>query len=170
MISRETRDKVRRAFDYRCAYCGVSEDEAGCELEIDHFRPRVYGGSDRLSNLVYCCAACNRFKGDFWPAHNPLKTELRLLHPKRDDLALHLKERKDGYLQSLTATGAFHLERLQLNRVQLIAVRLHRKKNARLEKELNAALKRQRQTEKQLESLNQTLLLLQDELERMVNE
>lgn len=170
MISREVRNKVRRAFDYRCSYCGVSEEEAGCELEIDHFRPRFAGGSDHLNNLVYCCAACNRFKGDFWPARNPYKTERRLLHPKRDDLALHLKERKDGRLRSLTVTGAFYLERLQLNRPPLIALRNRRRKYQQLEKDLNAALKRQRLTEKQLESLNQALLLLQDELEQMINE
>ncbi len=158
------------AYEYRCAYCGVSEEEAGCELEIDHFRPRAAGGADRLNNLVYCCAACNRFKADFWPARNPYKTELHLLHPKRDDRALHLKEQKDGRLRSLTVTGAFHLGRLQLNRPQLVALRNRRKKYQQLEKELDAALKRQRQTEKQLEALNQALLLLQDELERMANE
>lgn len=167
MITREEREKVRWAYERRCAYCGVSEEEAGCELEIDHFRPRAAGGADRLNNLVYCCAACNRFKGDFWPAHNPFKTELRLLHPKRDDWAAHLKERKDGRLQAWTITGAFHLERLQLNRPPLVALRLRRKKYKRLEKELNTALKRQRQTDKQLVALNQTLLQLQDELERI---
>jgi hypothetical protein len=119
---------------------------------------------------VYCCAACNRFKADFWPARDPFKTERRLLHPKRDDLSLHLKEGKDGRLRSLTVTGAFQLERLQLNRPQLVALRNRRKKHQQLEKELNAALKRQRQTEKQLESLNQALLILQNELERMINE
>lgn len=155
------------AYEYRCAYCGVSEEEAGCELEIDHFRPRAAGGADRLTNLVYCCAACNRFKADFWPARNPFKTEQRLLHPKRDDLLLHLKERKDGRLRPLTVTGAFHLERLQLNRPQLVALRNRRKKFQQIEKELEAALKRQQQTEKQLEKLNQTLLLLQEELERV---
>ena len=136
-------------------------------MELDHFRPRSASGSDRLSNLVYCCAACNRFKGDFWPARHPSKTERRLLHLKRDDLSLHLKERKDGQLRSLTLTGAFHLERLQLNRPQLVALRHRRKKYQQLQKELDAALKRQRQTEKELESLNQMLLLLQEELEQI---
>ena len=164
------REQVRRSYDYRCAYCGVSEAETGCELELDHFRPRAAGGTDRLSNLVYCCAACNRFKGDFWPARYPFKTDLRLLHPKRDDLSLHLKERRDGRLRSLTTTGSFHLTRLQLNRPQLVALRNQRKNHRQIKRELVVALKRQAQMAQQLETLNQAILLLQDDLERMVNE
>lgn len=66
------REAVRRAYQHRCGYCGVHENEAGCELEIDHFRPVSKGGGDESENLVYCCTACNRHKADFWPtAENP---------------------------------------------------------------------------------------------------
>ena len=65
---RARRVAVRAAYDGRCGYCTVHESEAGTELEIDYFQPRSAGGSDHPDNLVYCCTACNRLKGDFWPA------------------------------------------------------------------------------------------------------
>ncbi|NOT62619.1 MAG: HNH endonuclease [Acidobacteria bacterium] len=122
MISRELRDTVRRAYHFRCGYCGVHENEVGSELEIDHFCPLAAGGSDELSNLVYCCSACNRHKSDYWTADE----RRQLLHPWRDDWALYLREAEDGRLMALNERGELHLRRLQLNRPQLVAVRLER--------------------------------------------
>ena len=88
MISRELREAVRRAYDFRCGYCGMHENEIGSELEIDHFRPSAAGSSDDPSNLVYCCPACNRNKRDYWSEDEAR----RLLHPQRDDWTLYLRE------------------------------------------------------------------------------
>jgi 5-methylcytosine-specific restriction endonuclease McrA len=108
----DEREALRGRFQYRCGYCGVSERDAGAELTIDHFQPRSQGGSDEPENWVYCCHACNEFKGDFW---QPTSLH-RILHPLRDDLAAHMVEQEDGTLQALSETGAFHIERLHLNR------------------------------------------------------
>jgi hypothetical protein len=135
----ERREAVRRAYEYRCGYCGVHEQEAGSELEIDHFQPRSLGGGDDLDNLVYCCSTCNRLKGNFWPTDDPSITHRRLLHPKRDDLAMHLREEAGGRLIALTETGAFHIARLRLNRPPLVALRRARQESARLRRELAEA-------------------------------
>jgi 5-methylcytosine-specific restriction endonuclease McrA len=110
------RGAVRQEYEGRCDYCGVHETEAGTELEIDHFKPRTAGGGDDLANLVYCCTACNRHKGNFWPKAAAATATRRLLHPHIDDLRQHLSENSDGLIVALTETGAFHLERLALNR------------------------------------------------------
>lgn len=47
-----TADGTRRAM---CVYCGTTEGR----IEVDHIIPRSRGGTDRLSNLVLACAACN---------------------------------------------------------------------------------------------------------------
>jgi 5-methylcytosine-specific restriction endonuclease McrA len=59
------RDRIRERYGFRCGYCGVHEDEVGALLTLDHFHPRARGGSDTEDNLVYCCHACNEYKGDW---------------------------------------------------------------------------------------------------------
>ncbi|MBI1876918.1 MAG: hypothetical protein HYR94_01550 [Chloroflexi bacterium] len=39
MDERKRREVIRQAYDYRCGYCHVHEDEIGSKLEIDHYRP-----------------------------------------------------------------------------------------------------------------------------------
>ena len=110
---------LRQRYQFRCGYCGVHEDDVGARLTRDHFQPRVHGGTHRIENLVYCCPACNSFKGDWWsPDPNQC-----LLHPKRDDLSLHLVEALDHRLVGITEQGRIHIEVLRLNRPQLIAHR-----------------------------------------------
>ncbi|CAN5148335.1 hypothetical protein BH20ACI1_BH20ACI1_31170 [soil metagenome] len=95
MTEAELRQTVRRAYDFACGYCDVREEDAGSELELDHFKPRSLGGGEKVENLVYCCTTCNRFKGDFWTASTD---EKRILHPQRDDLNLQLRQDSDGLL------------------------------------------------------------------------
>jgi hypothetical protein len=121
-VSAETRAAVRAAFGARCGYCGVSETFVGGALEIDHFHPLAAGGSDDIKNLVYACTACNRFKGDYAPAPDAPEA-LRLLHPQRDDMGAHITETTHGRLLGLTPRGWFHVQRLHLNRAQLIDMR-----------------------------------------------
>lgn len=107
---------------FRCGYCGISEEETGAQLTEDHFEPRSAGGSDDLDNIVYACSVCNEHKGYYW---NPGSDE-RIIHPLRDDVTQHLVERSDGTLAALTVTGRFHIARLRLNRVGLVARRRDR--------------------------------------------
>jgi hypothetical protein len=135
LITADLRETVRRLYQYRCGYCGVTEVDAGSELEIDHFHPVSRGGDDGLENLVYCCVACNRFKGSFWTTAD---APHRLLHPLRDDLTLHFREEEEGWLAAATEIGRFHLELLHLNRPQLLSQRLKRALIERLEQRLAA--------------------------------
>ena len=160
MTESELRKTVRRAYDFACGYCGVREEDAGSELELDHFKPRSFGGDDALENLVYCCTTCNRVKGDFWATST---TEKRLLHPQQDDLSLHLRQESDGFLTALTETGKFHLSRLRLNRPPLAALRRARAENARLREEL-------KQSQATQKTLTEHLRRLDGEIERIYEE
>src|SRR5947209_13969179 len=126
----EERQALRRCFDFRCGYCGVHEHAVGAELTVDHFQPSSKGGAGGPENWVYCCHACNEFKGDFWQPDS----SLRLLHPFRDKMASHLIEESDGVLRGLTETGAFHIEKLHLNREALVEGRKERRRDAELRK------------------------------------
>jgi hypothetical protein len=165
MTEEARRAAVRAAYDGRCGYCTVHESEAGAELEIDHFQPRSSGGSDDLDNLVYCCTACNRLKGDFWPATDPLRSTRRLLHPKRDALTEHLRQEPDGVIVALTATGAFHLDRLRLNRPPLLALRRARRDVEQLRQTLADAQAEQARLRERIAALERDL---QDVLAQIV--
>ena len=122
-MRQEERLSLRQRFQFRCGYCGVRERDVGAELTVDHFHPGSKGGADDPENWVYCCHACNEFKGNYWQPDSAR----RILHPFRDDLTIHYVERDDGALQGLSETGTFHIERLHLNRKQLVEHRYERR-------------------------------------------
>lgn len=143
------RDAIRARYQYRCGYCGVEESEAGAELTVDHFQPRAHGGSDDPDNLVYCCSACNQFKGDCW---QPNSIE-QILHPLRDNLAEHIAELKNGQLQALTKRGSFHIDLLHLNRSALIANRRRKRRDVETQAEQQASLQMIQQLTSRIEHL-----------------
>ena len=152
------REALRQLYQSQCGYCGTSEVDVGAKLEIDHFQPRFKGGSNELSNLVYCCPACNRFKGNYWNPPSPL----RLLHPRSDELPDHFRESEDGLLIPLTETGRFHVERLQLNRPQLVAQRQRKKREAEAKRTYAVLLERFTELEHELAEALAELERLQD--------
>lgn len=145
-----SRRRLRELYQFRCGYCGVSETDMGAELTTDHYHPVSQGGSDDFENLVYCCHACNEFKGDFWQA----ESEERLLHPLHDNVAVHLAENENGTLTGLTQTGRFHIQRLRLNRPPLVA---HRHWNLRQDD----ARRRQAQLDERLRDVESRLVRLE---------
>ena len=56
----EVRSYLLEKFERQCVYCRLRN----IAFELDHLRPRSRGGSDRVSNLVLSCHACNAAKGD----------------------------------------------------------------------------------------------------------
>jgi len=152
--------RLRILHHYRCGYCGVHEEDIGSQLEIDHFHPISHGGTDKFANLVYCCTVCNRIKGNFWPTENPLTTTRRLLHPRNDDLSAHLYKTPDGHLNALTDTGQFHIDRLRLNRPQLVARRRKQRIVSDKQREWERILIEQQQMRERLQVLEQRLELL----------
>src|SRR5271169_2105385 len=54
-----------------CQYCGTVLPSG--ELTLDHVIPRSRGGNSTWENLVACCHACNRRKGNQHPAEAGMK-------------------------------------------------------------------------------------------------
>jgi hypothetical protein len=136
-ITVEDRQEIREAYGYCCGYCGVSETDIGGELQIDHYQPTTRGGGDNPGNLVYACVHCNRFKGSYWPNEGDSES-LKILHPGEDDLSTHLQVTASGRMEGLTPRGWFHIQRLHLNRPQLVVWR----QNWQRYRELKEALRR----------------------------
>lgn len=158
-------EEVRRLYQFRCGYCGVSEVDAGGQLTVDHYRPVSADGDDTLDNLIYCCNRCNLFKADFTPDAEQQKRGLRVLHPRTDSLDEHFDLDEDtGELVPLTVTGRFHIDWLHLNRPELVAHRLrallflawHEKETA-LQSEVGRLRKQLTNREEQLRELTRLL-------------
>lgn len=169
MASLTLRDSVRALYGYRCGYCGVSETNTGGLLELDHFRLRSHEGSDILDNLVYACPTCNRFKGDYWPA-DEASVDLALLHPLEDDLDEHIEQLADGRLAGLTRRGWFHIQRLQLNRSQLLELRNQRTEQERLQRILGRSLATEAQLREYIRELERELERLLQLIARLARE
>jgi 5-methylcytosine-specific restriction endonuclease McrA len=54
-----------------CQYCGAMLPSP--ELTLDHVIPRSRGGTSTWENLVACCHACNRAKGNHLPQEASMK-------------------------------------------------------------------------------------------------
>ena len=116
------RQKVQVRDEYRCLYCGITELDIGSTLTIDHIQPKQQGGTDNVDNLLYCCHACNEFKGKYYKT----APELQLLNPLVDNFAEHYQEQDNGTLLAITERGAKHIEVLHLNRPRLVQNRLRK--------------------------------------------
>jgi hypothetical protein len=149
----DERESLRRRFDFRCGYCGVSETDAGAEHTVDHFQPRSRDGVDEPGNWVYCCFTCNNNKSNVWSPDSPQ----RILHPLNDNPTEHVTEQPDGTLVGLTETGRFHIEQLELNRPPLIAHRLSRRREEQLSQTLEESLRQQEKLRRRVEALEQAV-------------
>ncbi len=54
------REYLLTKWQRQCAYC----QKSGVKLQVEHLTPKSRGGSDRASNLVIACEACNVRKGN----------------------------------------------------------------------------------------------------------
>ena len=134
-----------------------------CELTVDHFQPQSQGGVDTLDNLIYACYRCNQYKLDYWPAK---LEDPRLWNPRNEPASAHFVETGDGTLRPLTATGAFTLARLRLNRSSLVA---HRQRKLAQVEEIRL-LTKYRELVELHQQLNHQLSVLMDEQSQLLAE
>ncbi len=137
-------EELRIRFAFSCGYCQIREEDVGSLLTVDHFEPQSRGGADDSENWVYCCFACNSFKGAFRG-----ENDTALLHPLREDVRSHLRE-ENGVLHGLTARGRHHLERLHLNRRPLVAQRREKIAIEELQNRLQRAIERYEAAEERI--------------------
>jgi hypothetical protein len=162
-ISPETRLAVRQRADFVCEFCGVSEIDSAGELTVDHFHPKIRGGTDDLTNLLYCCVRCNQYKADYWSG---VADAPKLWNPRQEALDVHLLLLADGTLYPVTPTGEFTLHRLRLNRVPLVAYRLRKQQQS----EELGLLTRYQETVRMLEQLHEQQIALLEEQRSLLNE
>ena len=63
MIDKAKRQAVFDKFDGRCSYCGKGITRKS--FQVDHFIPKLSGGTDELENLMPACRSCNGYKSSY---------------------------------------------------------------------------------------------------------
>ncbi|MGA8908843.1 MAG: HNH endonuclease signature motif containing protein [Acidobacteriaceae bacterium] len=122
---RECRQRLRRDFRYRCAYCGMTECEAqGIRMTIDHYEPRKVRPEleNDYANLMYACDECNLRKGDRSLPEPARADGFRFFRPDEDIDDDHFEE-KGIRLVHKSNTGYYSVTALDLNRQSLRRLR-----------------------------------------------
>ena len=157
MISAEKREIVRRRANFSCEFCGITETDVGGELTVDHFQPKSKKGADNLENLIYACARCNLYKADYFPEN---KFVQKLWNPREESGEAHFLLVPSGEFFALSETGKFTIQRLRLNRSQLVENR--QRKQIQAEDDLLIA-RYQSLTELLMRMFQQQLELLEEQ-------
>lgn len=63
-INPKTRRRIYWRDGFRCVICNGRAGVDFSTLSLDHVVPRARGGSNRHTNLITCCLACNEKRGD----------------------------------------------------------------------------------------------------------
>ncbi len=171
-ISPDVRKGVRLRANSSCEFCGVSEQDSGGQLTIDHFQPLSKGGNDHPQNLIYCCSRCNLYNHDYFPKDSDAPM---LSNPRKSEFAIHFMTLEDGKLDALDGIEKFTIKRLRLNRPPLIAWRIQRNlaiETQRLLTRYQELLSLQTQLSQQLATLaeeqNRLLISQQELLKKLI--
>lgn len=114
----------RRANGY-CEYCLSPVEFSPGPFAAEHIIPSVKEGSDDLDNLAFSCQGCNGHKFTAIAAVDPLTMQtVRLFNPRQDVWNDHFQWSEDfTYIIGVTLVGRATVERLQLNRPNLLNFR-----------------------------------------------
>jgi len=123
-IPNELRALVRERAGRRCEYCLRHEDDTAIPHQADHIQSLKHGGQTTAENLAWSCAVCNLLKGPETAAIDSLTaTAARFFNPRRDRWDDHFRL-DHGRILGLTPEGRVTAELLQLNRADLVELRL----------------------------------------------
>lgn len=122
---------------HQCVYCAIHEKPWGGidHYHIDHYRPKSIPEFKKyeldICNLFYACPICNRFKSDDWPAEpdSILSIPCYPDQSKVDYSTIFDMNDTDFNLKGKNVAANYTIERLYLNRPQLIYERRENKLN-----------------------------------------
>lgn len=75
-------EKVRKRAGYKCEHCGISQEECGRKLDVNHIEPfhqhRNKTQANKLSNLEALCKSCHMKAEWKWRKENPLQYAIKM--------------------------------------------------------------------------------------------
>jgi hypothetical protein len=125
----EWKETIAAHCDSRCVYCAIHEGRFGGirNFHIEHFRPKVRFPhlENHIANLYLACAICNVLKSDDWPG-DPVPDHSVAAYPDpsvTDYNTLFTVSPETHQVSAATFAGKYVIERILLNRAQLILER-----------------------------------------------
>lgn len=110
-----------------CEYCLSQEKYATQSFAVEHIIPVSRGGTTSLDNLALSCPGCNGYKYNKTEAPDPEdETLVPLYNPRQQRWRDHFRwDVNANYMLiiGLTPTGRATVERLKMNREQLVNLR-----------------------------------------------
>lgn len=116
--------------ELQCVYCCIHESQFGGirNFHVEHYKPQSKFPElkNDYANLFYACGICNSFKSDDWPTE---LTDDDLSKPgypcpaKVDYNSFLLVDGDTGEVSGNNVTSRYLIERLHLNRGQIVALR-----------------------------------------------
>jgi hypothetical protein len=112
---------------HQCVYCCISENSFGGirNFHVEHYKPKSLKEFSHLenefSNLYYACAICNTFKSDDWV--EPLSDFSVGCYPDPSKMSygeLFELDYSKATVAGRNVTGVYLVNKLYLNRVQLV--------------------------------------------------
>ncbi len=111
---------------HRCEYCRAPEAAFNFRFEVDHIRPRTWGGTDGLENLALACKSCNVFKAVRLVVSDPVDMpSVNLYNPRTDIWQEHFVfDHSKLMIICTTSTGRATVSALEFNsEFQIVARR-----------------------------------------------
>jgi hypothetical protein len=123
--SRQLKLLVARRANRRCEYCLSPEAYCPNPFSVDHIIPSSLGGGFDSGNLAYTCSGCNGHKFTATHAIDPQTNGLApLYHPRQQRWSDHFRWQEDfSIIGGTSPTGRATVERLRLNRVEVVNLR-----------------------------------------------
>jgi hypothetical protein len=110
----------------QCVYCCIHENHWGGldNYHVEHFRPKSILAFKHLENdicnLFLACPVCNRFKSDDWPADPDLNVPSYADPSVTDYSTIFIPDSSAYTIAGNCNSANYTIERLYLNRPQLI--------------------------------------------------
>jgi 5-methylcytosine-specific restriction endonuclease McrA len=119
------KELVRQRARNCCEYCLSQAQFSPSPFSVEHIDPLAKGGSSKDSNLAFSCQGCNNIKFTATTARDPLTNNfVPLYHPRQDVWSDHFKwDKHFAHIEGVSPTGRATVERLQLNRPNLLNLR-----------------------------------------------
>ncbi|MEM7574174.1 MAG: HNH endonuclease [Bacteroidota bacterium] len=126
----ECKPYLRLESNSKCVYCAMHENQVGGfdYFHVEHFRPksnpRFRDLTHNYYNLYYSCPICNRFKGASWPNDPVVGNSIpSFIDPSKNDYNHIFNVDDNGLLSGKTVAAKYMIEKINLNRPQLIIAR-----------------------------------------------